>query len=57
MPNSFWKVENPTTHSIADFLMLKISYDKFHHAQEQFLEDLCLYIIKWYNPLRSIENI
>jgi hypothetical protein len=50
-------VENPTTHSITDFLMLKIFYDKFHHAQEQFLEDLCLYIIKRYNPLSSIENI
>jgi hypothetical protein len=31
---------------VLDFLALKILYKKFDLAQEQFLEDLYLYIIK-----------
>jgi hypothetical protein len=44
-------------YSIVKFFSFGILYKKFDLAQEQFLEDLYLYIIKRYCPLNSMKNI
>jgi len=44
-------------HSIAKFFCFGIMYKKFDLAQESFLEDLYLYIIKKYCPLNFMKNI
>ncbi len=44
-------------HSSVKFFCFGILYKKFDLAQEQFLQDLYLYIIKRYCPLNSMKNI